>query len=311
MNHALLISHFLSTPWALMPEQLAVLSGIVARKLRDEAPSAATLADVRAAQEINAARQQAAAPRAGNGAIALIPVYGTIVQRAGMFDDVSGACSTQMVSSQLRNAMNDDTVGGIVMDFDTPGGSVYGVAELADEIRAARGVKPVYGLSNSLSASAGYWLMSQCEQTFCMPGGEVGSIGVYGAHENAAKYMEDLGLQITLVSAGKFKVEGNPYEPLSDEARAAMQLRIDQYYTAFTSAVAKGRSVPVSAVRDGMGQGRVLGAADAKAAGMIDDIDTLDGVVKRMTKALRAGPAAAKGNSSRAALRELDYLSST
>lgn len=305
MNHALLIARFLSTPWALLPEQLGVLCGIVTRWQRGEQPSAATLADVHAAQEKLAARTQAAAPRAGNGAIAVVPVYGTIIQRAGAFDDVSGCTSTQMIGGMLRSAMQDDTVAGIVMDFDTPGGSVYGVGELADEIRAARAVKPVYGIANSLSASAGYWLMSQCDQAFCMPGGEVGSIGVYGAHENVSKMLADAGVEVTLISAGKFKTEGNPYGPLSEEGLAAMQDRINQYYGAFTSAVAKGRNVPVAQVRDGMGQGRVLGAVDAKAAGMIDDVDTLDGVVKRMQRAI----ARPNMKSRAAARRDLDFLS--
>ena len=73
-----------------------------------------------------------------------------------MVDDVSGpgSASTQQFSAALRDALNDDTVSQILIDIDSPGGSVYGVAELADEILAARKQKPVVAIANSLAASA-------------------------------------------------------------------------------------------------------------------------------------------------------------
>lgn len=305
MNLALLLSTFLSTPWALLPEQLAVLTSLLMQQAGVSNGGAAKAEPAAAVTAPQAARGDSM-PRAGNGAIALIPVHGTIVQHGSMWDAFFGATSCSVIGAQLRMAANDDTCAGIVMTFDTPGGSVYGVSELGDEIRALRGVKPVYGIANSLAASAGYWLLSQCEQAYCTPGGEVGSIGVYGAHMNYAKYLSDAGIEPTLVSAGKYKTEGNPYGPLDEEARAAMQGRIDQYYAAFTGAVSKGRGVSIAHVRSDMGQGRVLGAADAKAAGMIDDTDTLDGVIRRMSRALKK-PAAT--NARAAALRELEYLS--
>ena len=69
----------------------------------------------------------------------------------------------------------------------------------------------------------------------------------------------------TLISAGKYKVEGNPCAPLDEEAQGLMQSRVDDYYTSFTKVVARGRAVPIAQVRDGMGQGRVLGADAAYA----------------------------------------------
>jgi len=143
-------------------------------------------------------------------------------------------------------------------------------------------------VANSLSASAGYWLMSQCSEAYVTPGGEVGSIGVWMAHEDWSKAMSDSGVVTTMVSAGKFKVEGNPYAPLDEEAQGFMQSRVDDYYAAFTKAVAKGRGVPISQVRDGMGQGRVLGADAALASSMVDGIATFEDVVKKMRRDARA-----------------------
>ena len=73
------------------------------------------------------------------------------------------------------------------------------------------------------------------------------------------------GVKPTLISAGKYKVEGNPYAPLDEEAQGFMQSREDDYYASFTKVVARGRGVPIAQVRDGMGQGRVLGADAAYA----------------------------------------------
>jgi ClpP class serine protease len=94
-------------------------------------------------------------------------------------------------------------------------------------------------------------------------------------------------MKVTLVSAGKHKVEGNPYEPLGDEARTAIQGRVDDYYALIVKAVAKGRGTTPAAVREGFGQGRVVGAADAVELGMADRIGTLDQEIARLVKPRR------------------------
>jgi len=157
-----------------------------------------------------------------------------------------------------------------------------------DDFRGAAKTKPVIGVANSLSASAGYWLMSQCSKAYVTPGGEVGSIGVWMAHEDWSKAMSDSGVVTTMVSAGKFTVEGNPYEPLGEDARAFMQSRVDDYYGAFVRAVARGRGVGVQQVRDGMCQGRVLGADEALAQGMVDGVAPVTEIVRRMQRQMKA-----------------------
>jgi len=288
MKHALLISEFLSTPWALMPERLAAFTGVVARWSTGRTVDADTMARVRADADIVAARR-GAATKATGGAIAVLPMYGVVTQRGNMADDISGpgSMSTQLFAQSLRSALADDSVDAILIDVDSPGGSVYGVQELADEIYQARGQKPVVAVANSLAASAAYWLGSAASEFYVTPGGEVGSIGVWSAHEDWSKALAEAGVTTTLISAGKYKTEGSPYEPLSADAQSFMQSRVDDYYSAFTKAVARNRGVPIASVRDGMGQGRVLGAQAAKDAGMVDDIATFDDAIRRMSKNLR------------------------
>lgn len=309
MKHAMLISEFLSTPWALMPERIAAFAAVLARA--GAGGPQAMDDDYVPGEKVNAfdARRAQAQARAGSGVIAVLPLYGSIFQRANMVTDYCGGTSTQQFASALRSALTDDAVAGILIDIDSPGGSVYGTGELADEIYQARGTKPMFAIANSLSASAAYWIGAAADELYVTPGGEVGSIGVWTAHEDWSKAMADAGVSTTLVSAGKFKTEGNPYEPLADDARAFMQTRVDDYYAAFTKGVAKARGVLVSQVREGMGQGRVLGADQALAEKMVDGIGTFDDVVKKLSKAIKQPAAASRGASRLAAAQnELQIL---
>ena len=305
MNKHLLVSEFLTTPWALMPERLQAMTAVLTRWSSDEPPSDETLFQVNADRVLRDTRKQFAAASAGSG-IAVLPLYGVVTQRGNMVDDISGpgSTSTQKFTSALRHVLADDTVGQILIDIDSPGGSVYGVAELASEIVKARAQKPVVAVANSLAASAAYWIGCSAGEFYVTPGGEVGSIGVWQAHFDYSKALEEEGVKPTLISAGKFKVEGNPYVPLDPEAQAFMQSRVDDYYNAFIKAVAKGRGVAVADVRDGMGEGRVLGADAALAAKMVDGVATFDDVLAKMQKAAvsQKPPGASRLGQARAAL---------
>ena len=289
MNHQLLVAEYLATPWALMPERLSAVTAVIARWSGDTRASDEVMHSVAADRNARDARRQSNVSNSGGG-IAVLPLYGIVTQRGNMVDDVSGpgTASTQQFSNILRAALQDETVSQILIDIDSPGGSVYGVAELADEIVSARAQKPVVAIANSLAASAAYWIGCSASEFYVTPGGEVGSIGVWQAHQDYSKAMDEAGVKTTLISAGKFKVEGNPYAPLDEEAQGFMQSRVDDYYAAFTKAVAKGRGVPISQVRDGMGQGRVLGADAALASSMVDGIATFEDVVKKMRRDARA-----------------------
>ena len=289
MKRELLLAQFLATPWALMPERLNALTAVIGRWSRAEPAGDDVLAQVMADRDARQAKRQMA-QSAGGAGIAVLPLYGIVTQRANMVDDVSGPgmTSTQMFGAALRQALLDDSVGQILIDIDSPGGSVYGVAELADQIQSARASKPVVAIANSLAASAAYWIGCAAGEFYVTPGGEVGSIGVWQAHFDYSQAIASEGVKPTLISAGKYKVEGNPYEPLNDEARGFMQSRVDDYYGAFTKAVAKGRGLPVASVRDGLGQGRVLGADAAVEQKMVDGISTFDDVVTQMQKRARS-----------------------
>jgi signal peptide peptidase SppA len=225
----------------------------------------------------------AAAPASRSvGSTAVIPIFGALAHRMGMFSEFSGGTSYTAVRAALRGALTDTNVSSILLEIDSPGGNVDGLPELADEIYAARGQKPIGAIANTLSASAAYWLGSQVDDFAVTPSGVVGSVGVYMMHIDESQMNEKVGLAITYISAGEHKTEGNPDEPLSEDARGYLQSQVDAIYGQFIAAVARGRGAAKKAVRETYGQGRVLMAEPALKVGMVDRIATLDEMVSRM-----------------------------
>ncbi len=277
--YELIVRAVLDRPWAILPEKLALIEAVLTVRANGGQVSA---------DEIAAAtngRRTATAQTVGT--VAIIPVFGTIHQHAGVMSEYSGGASADGLSKALREAMADPAVGSIVLDVDSPGGGVFGVSELADEIRGLRGQKPMVAIADSLMASAAYWIASQADEVWSLPGGQVGSIGVYQAHvDNSAAY-EKFGSKVSYVAAGRYKVEGNDTEPLGDEARTEMQRVVDAYYRMFVNAVAKGRGVSAATVASDFGEGRVVLAGDAKAKGMIDQVGTLDEAIARAAQLAR------------------------
>jgi len=220
------------------------------------------------------------------GNVGVLPLTGIITQRSGngLMEMLFGGVKVDAFSAAFKQMVDTPSVGAIVLDIDSPGGSVFGVNELATQIREARGSKPIIGVANSMAASAAYLIGSAVDTLAVTPGGQVGSIGVYSTHQDFSEADAQFGVKTTLISAGKFKTEANPYEPLTDSAREHMQEQVDAYYEQFVGAVAKGRGKSAATVRGKFGQGRMLMAADALEVGMVDRVASLDQVLAELTR---------------------------
>jgi capsid assembly protease len=274
-------------PWAIQPAMLAVIEEIV--RLR---AAGSPLTDDEIETRVAAATN---GPRRGGlraQGVAVIPVYGVITQRMNLMTAMSGGTSIEQLTAQFREALADPEVGAIVFDVDSPGGSVEGITELATEIRAARGKKPMAAVANPTMASAAYWLGSQADEVVATPSGVVGSIGVIGMHVDVSKQDEMMGEKYTLITAGEGKADGNEHEPLSDDARESMQEMADDYYGLFVADVAKARGVQASQVVDKW-KAQVFTAKKAKTAGLADRVETLDAAVRRMMVKANGGGTAA------------------
>jgi capsid assembly protease len=271
-----LIRFVCEQPWAILPSTLAIMRDI----LRMRAAGLKFTADEIVERIGPADARVGTSPKADSG-VAVVPVWGLIGHRANELRDISSrvGTSTEMLAAQIDALVKDPSVSSIVLDIDSPGGGVFGVQEVADTIRSARGKKPIVAVSNALMASAAYWIGSSATELVVTPSGLVGSIGVFSIHEDHSRELAEAGIEVTLVKAGKFKAEDNPFAALSAEAKSAIQERVDAYYSLFTRDVARGRGVAIDAVRQGFGEGRVVDAKQALALGMADRIATLDEVI--------------------------------
>lgn len=213
------------------------------------------------------------------GGVAVLPVSGVILQKANLFMRFSGGTSTEKLAEQFKRALADSSVKSILLDINSPGGQVGGVAEVSDLIHASRGQKPIVALANTAMNSAAYWIGSAADRVVASPSASVGSIGVYMIHAETSARDAANGTHRTVISAGRFKTVGNDAEPLTEEARGKLQEFVDSAYRLFTEAVARNRSASIESIRGGYGEGDSLLSQDALAAGLVDQVARFDQIV--------------------------------
>jgi len=274
-------------PWAIQPAMLAVIDEVVRLRL-----AGAPLSDDDIQARVDAAET---GPRSGSiraQGVAVIPIYGVIAPKANLFSAMSGSATVEGIRSEFHAALADPDIGAIVFDVDSPGGSVEGITELANEIRAARGTKPMAAVANHLAASAAYWLASAADEVIASPSAMVGSIGIIAMHVDVSAQDEMVGEKYTFITAGEGKADGNEHEPLSDEARGDLQADVDDFYALFTGDVSKARGVPAARIRSDW-EASMFTAKKAVTSGLADRVDTLGATVRRMVvQANRSGAAA-------------------
>jgi signal peptide peptidase SppA len=269
------LSFALSHPWAVMPEMLGVIADILARRIAGVETSRA---DIEAAL-VN--RKNLPQPRAGS--VAILPVYGVLAPRMNLMSEMSGGMSYDKLTSQLREAVANKAIRTVILDVDSPGGSVAGNAEFAAEIMRARTKKPIVAVAQYTMGSAAYHLGAAATEIVAAPSARVGSIGTYMIHDDLSAAMEKLGVKRTFISAGDGKVDGNETGPPSDAFLSRSKTMVDEAYGQFVGNVVKGRGAGTTAdmVRHEW-KAHVYGAAEALSLGMIDRIATLDETVARI-----------------------------
>lgn len=183
------------------------------------------------------------------GGKAMVPVKGMLLKG---FPFAFGGIATgyEYIEAAVLRAAADPDVDEIVLDIDSPGGTVAGCFDCADAIYGARGSKPITAYANESAYSAAYAIASAADTISVARTGGVGSIGVIMQHMDVSKMLESYGVTVTLIYAGDRKADGNPYEALSDEVKARFQARTDALYEIFVSTVARNRDMDEQAVRD-------------------------------------------------------------
>lgn len=270
-----LASRLFGTPLLIARSKLDVILAVLGPRLG--------LLESEAKAALPPARSAAASSPVG---IAVIPVHGTLVRRSLGVDAASGLTSYSEIGARLEAALADPQVAGILLDIDSPGGEAGGVFELADRIRAANELKPVWAHANDSAYSAAYAIGAAALRLTLSQTGGVGSIGVIALHvDQSVKDAKD-GIAYTAIYAGSHKNDFSPHAPLSPEAATTLQAEVDRLHAIFVEHVAQGRGIDPDAIR-GLEASLLFGEA-AVASGLADAVVSFEQVVGEFAAHLQA-----------------------
>ena len=245
-------------------------------KLSDEEITAATGTEM---------RKRSVEMRIEKG-VAVIPIHGVIAHRASAVGRLSSNVGTSVehIRQDLETAMADDSVQAVVLDVDSPGGSVSGIDELATEIRAARDRKPIVASTDGLMASAAYYLASQADRVIATKSSMVGSIGVLMDGFGFTGLMDKLGVERRLMTAGVNKGFLDPFSPQTKPQRAHAQTLLDQIHQQFIQVVRDGRGKRLKETPE-LFSGLFWSGEQAVDLGLADGLGNLDYVAREIVKA--------------------------
>lgn len=273
-----LLGRVFDTPHLIVPDKARVIVEVLDAHMRGIAPRL---------EREEAEEGERRAYRVTASGVAVLPIVGTLVNKAGSMDALSGLVSYQQLGQDLERALADPSVRGVLLDVDSPGGECGGCFELVEKVVAARASVPIYAVANPMAASGGYALAAAASKVYAPAVSYVGSIGVYSMHLDQSKYDAARGLAYTYIFAGARKVDGNPHAPMGAAERAATQERIDALYAIFVDSVARNRGMKPAAVR--ATEAAVLLGEQAKKAGLIDVVGGVDRALADLEREVATG----------------------
>lgn len=278
MSYARIISRVQNEKWAIMPDRLAALYGVLLS--RDAGQALPPLAPGGSNRGLKVSRYAAGAvvpdtgsdsgvqPTASPG-VAVIFASGVLGKHlSAMEEDCAGGLSVDKLQAALSAAAADPAIGTIVLHLDTPGGVVTGIPETRDLVRRISAAKTIVAYCDSLCASAGYWIASACDYIYATRSADLGSIGVYSALLDLTVHYAQEGVKVELFKQGAYKAAGFPGTSLTDEQRAEIQSGVDDLASQFKADVRESRpQVEASAM-----EGQCLMGISAVKAGLADVI---------------------------------------
>ncbi len=272
-------SRVLDTPLVIGQAKLEAILAVIGPRIGIEAPASGMLGMIPNRESLPAPAVMDGAGRR-HGAylvtpegIAVIPVFGTLVKRAGAIEAASGLTSYGHLEDRIMDAATDPAVRAILLDIDSPGGEAAGVFDLSDLVHEARSLKPVWAVADEEAFSGAYAIASAAERLFVPRTGGLGSIGVVAVHVDRSARDAMEGFRTTTVYAGVRKNDFNPHETLKDGARRTLQVEVDRVYALFVDTVARNRGLTAEAVR--ATEARLFFGEDAVRAGLADEVGTL------------------------------------
>lgn len=207
----------------------------------------------------------------GPNGMAILPIMGHMMKESSSF----GGCSTVACRRLIRQAVRNESVTGLMMYVDSPGGSAAGTFELAAEVARAREHIPVRAHIEDIGASAAYWVASQSERITANKMGEVGSIGTVALLVDDSLEQEAMGRKVHVISTGEYKGAGAPGAPITDRQLEAFREQVNDINGHFLAGVAGGRGMSEERL-EGVADGRVFIAEKAEGLGLIDGVATFE-----------------------------------
>ncbi|OGR64137.1 MAG: hypothetical protein A2X31_12755 [Elusimicrobia bacterium GWB2_63_22] len=206
-------------------------------------------------------------------AVAVIPLYGVITQGSSSRSWDRGS---QQIAKRIKTLSGKKEVKAIVLDINSPGGSVGAVQEIYSAVLRAKAEtkKPFVARFGDVSASGGYYVASACDVIVAQPGTITGSIGVIFSVSNFEGLMKKVGMRSEVVKSGKFKDMGSMSREMTPDERKLLQAMIDDSYDQFVTAVAQGRKMDVEKVKL-LADGRIYTGRQGKEAGLVDKLGDL------------------------------------
>lgn len=220
-----------------------------------------------------------------NEKIAKLVVEGTIIDdgTSGLFS--TGGYNHSSFMKQLAKIKNDSTIKGILLEINSPGGSVYETAEISRALKEIQKDKkiPIYASMESQAASGGYYIAANSDRIFATEDTMTGSIGVIMSSMNYSGLMEKLGITDATIKSGALKDIGSSSRPQTKEDKEVLQAFVDSMYGRFVKVVAEGRDMDEAAVRK-LADGRIYDGAQALENGLVDEIGYPDQALQALRK---------------------------
>ena len=211
---------------------------------------------------------------------ALIKIRGVIGE--GQDSSWSSSQNASTIATKIRELAEEKNVHSLILDINSPGGSVAAVQDIYNAILYFKTKKkPVIALFRDVAASGGYYIAMAADTIVAQPGTITGSIGVIMQGMNVAPLLEKFGVSVKPIKSAKHKDIGSPYREMTDEEKQLLQDMINDTYAQFFDAVKKARpNIPEEKLRI-YADGRVWTGNQAKALGLIDELGGME-VVKTL-----------------------------
>lgn len=213
----------------------------------------------------------------GGRAVAVITAEGPIV----MGRQSQGVIAADTISTLIRRAREDDSVGAVVVRVNSPGGSAFASEIIRQELELLQLTgKPVVASMGNVAASGGYWISATADQIYAGPTTITGSIGVFGIVPTFERALTAIGVYTDGVGTTPLSRAFDPFAGLSADMAQILQLNTDETYEQFVNLVARGRDMTPESV-DVVAQGRVWTGSTAQSHGLVDELGDLEDAIAR------------------------------